>query len=143
MTAVTIVGMAAGGVLILTAAAISWSKKAFSAGSITVCLIAFGLIGMSQWSSIKITAEGIEVLRDELKQTATAAEEVAAQVEQTATAVEATKEQLTALAAHLASQHVLSAAAIQPIRVRLAALPTLDLTKLNAARTTLNRVRRP
>lgn len=145
MTPVTIVGMAAGAVLILTAVAVFWSKKAFPAGGVMVSMVGLVLIGMSQWSSIKITAAGatLEVVRAEIRQTAAAADEVAAQAEQAAAAVEATKQQLASLTGLLETRQVLPAAAAQPIRARLAAAPNVDLTKLGTARATLKRVIKP
>ncbi|MGD2064087.1 MAG: hypothetical protein PVF51_10965 [Nitrospirota bacterium] len=93
MTPVTIVGMAAGSILILAVVAISWSNKAFPAGGIAVSLIGVVLIGMSQSSIVKSDRGGasIELVREQISQTAAAVEAVAAQAEQTAAAVEETK----------------------------------------------------
>jgi hypothetical protein len=142
LTLVTIVGMAAGAVLILTAVAVFWSKKDFPAGGVMVSMVGLVLIGMSQWSSIKITAGGatIEAVRAEITKTAAAAEEVAAQAQQAAEAVEATKKQLASLTDLLETRQVLPAAAAEPIRARLAAAPNVDLTKLGKARATLRDV---
>jgi len=143
MTPVTIMGMAAGAVLILTAVVIFLSKKDFPPGGIVVTLVAFAFIGMSQWSSIKITAAGatLEAIRGEVRQTAAAADEVAAQAQQAAAAVRATKEQLESLTVQLDKKQVLSPAATEPIRAQLRAAPTVDVSKLNTARATLNRVK--
>jgi len=145
MTPVTIVGMAAGAVLILTAVAVFWSKKDFPPGGVMVSMVAVVLIGMSQWSSIKITAAGatLEVVRDQIRQTAAVADEVAAQAQQAAATVEATKQQLANLTDLLETRHVLPAAATQPIRAQLAAAAKVDLTKLRTARATLSRVIKP
>jgi hypothetical protein len=108
-------------------------------------MVAVVLIGMSQWSSIKITAAGatLEVVRDQIRQTAAVADEVAAQAQQAAATVEATKQQLANLTDLLETRHVLPAAATQPIRAQLAAAAKVDLTKLRTARATLSRVIKP
>jgi len=145
MTTVTVVGMAAGGVLILTAVAVFLVKKEFPAGGVVVTMVGLVLIGMSQWSSIKFTAAGatLEVLRHEIRRTAAAAEEVAAQAEETAAAVEATKLQLASLTGLLETRQVLPATMAQPIRAKLSAVPSVDLSKLRTARGDLKRLARP
>jgi len=147
MTPVTIVGMVAGGLLILTAAAVFLLKKEFPAGGLGVALIGGVLIGMSQWSSIKISAGGVsvdlQVLKAQVQQTAVAAEEIATQAQQTAVSVETTREQVAALTEQLQSRNVLSDAAARPIRAKLDAAPRADLSRLRAARENLDRVTRP
>jgi hypothetical protein len=139
MTAVTIVGMAAGGVLILTAVAVFLIKKEFSPGGVMVTIVGLVLIGMSQWSSIKLTGAGVtlEVLRDQITQTAAAADEVAAQAENAAAGLEATKRQVANLAQLLETKQVLPATAVQPIRAQLSAVPSVDRSKLATARSKL------
>jgi hypothetical protein len=142
MTAVTIVGMAAGGVLIIAAVAVFLSKKEFPAGGVMVTLVGLILIGMSQWSTIKITAAGatVEVARDEIRTTAEAVDAVAEQTQQAAAAVEATRQQLSNLTAMLENRQVLSAAAVQPIRTELSTAPRIDAAKLKEVRDSLKRV---
>jgi hypothetical protein len=145
MTAVTVVGMNAGCVLVLAAVAVFLIKKEFPAGGVMVTIVGLVLIGMSQWSSIKLTAAGVtlEVLRHEIRQTAAAADEVAAQAQNAAAGVEATKRQLANLTQLLETRQVLPATLAQPIRAQLSAVPSLDRSKLAAAREALNRIRRP
>jgi hypothetical protein len=141
MTPVT-VGMIAGAFLILTAAAVFWSKKNFPAGGIVITLVGFLLIGMSLWSNIKITAAGatIEVVRAEIRQTAAATEEVAAQAQQAVAALEATKQQVASLTSILETRNVLPGSEVQRINAGLAAVPHVDVHKLGAARATLSKV---
>lgn len=145
MAPVTIVGMAAGAVLILTAVAVFWNKKEFPTGGVMITLVGLVLIGMSQWSNIKISAAGatVEVVRDEIKKTAEAVDQVAAQAQLAAGAVEATRQQLASLTDLLESKQVLSAATAQPIRAKLEAAPRTDVMKLGTARESLKRVIKP
>src|SRR5262249_31481902 len=114
-------------------------KKEFPAGGVMVTIVGLVLIGMSQWSSIKLTAAGVtlEVLRDQIRQTAAAADEVAAQAENAAAGVEATKRQLAHLTQLLETKQVLPATAAQPIRAQLSAVPSVDRAKLATARSKL------
>ena len=145
MAPVTIVGMAAGAVLILTAVAVFWNKKEFPTGGVMITLVGLVLIGMSQWSNIKISAAGatVEVVRDEIKKTAEEVDQVAAQAQLAAGAVEATRQQLASLTDLLESKQVLSAATTQPIRAKLEAAPRADVMKLGTARENLKRVIKP
>jgi hypothetical protein len=145
MTSVTIVGMAAGAVLILAAIGVFWNMKTFPAGGVMVCLVGFALISMSQWSSIKISAAGatVEFLRDQIKQTAAAADELAAQTQKVATAVEATQKQLASLTDLLETRKVLPATEARSIRTRLEAVPNVDPIKLGNARAKLQDVIKP
>ena len=147
MTPVTIVGMVAGGLLILTASAVFLIKKEFPAGGLGVALIGLVLIGMSQWSSIKISTAGVsvdlQVVKAQLEQTAAAAEEIATQAQQTAASVQTTREQVAALTQQLQSRNVLSDAALRPIRAKLDAAPRADSIRLRTAREKLDRIARP
>src|SRR5919108_3042283 len=129
MTAVTIVGMVAGGLLIATACIVFLLKKDFPAGGFGVAVIGLVLIGMSQWTSFKITAAGVslEAVKAQVQKTAAAAEEIATQAQQTAASVETTREQVATLAQQLQSSNVLSAAAVRPIRAKLDTAPRADV----------------
>lgn len=142
MTPVTIVGMAAGSLLILTAAAIFWSQKAFPAGGIAVSVVAFAMIGMSQWTTIKIEAGGakMEVTREEVLQIAAATNELADQAENVAAAIEVSKAQIRDVLNVLENRDILSAAAAQPIRHRLNTAPTIDIDRIQEARSEMWRV---
>lgn len=149
MTTVTIVGMIAGAVLILTAVAVFWSRKDFPTGGVMVTLIGLILIGMSQWSTIRLTTAGttVELLREELQQTqnelqqtAAAVDAVAAQAQQAAVAVEETNRQIVTVADLLAENQVLSADAVEPIQSKLESVPKIDPMELNTARETLQGV---
>jgi hypothetical protein len=142
MTAVTIVGIIAGCVLVVTAVVIFLAKKEFPTGGVMITAIGLILIGMSQWSSITLSGMGIEIkaMRQEIAQTAAAADEVAAQAEQAAAGIEATKEQLTSLTHELDTRQVLPVAVTEMIRARLSTVRNVDVSKLNAARTDLKAV---
>lgn len=149
MTIVTIVGMVAGAALILTAVAVFWSRKDFPTGGVTVTLVGLILIGMSQWSTIRLTTAGttVELLknelqqtRNELQQTAAAVDKVAAQAQQAAAAVEETNRQIVNFADLLEERQVLSADAVEPIRAELESVPKINLMELDTARETLQGV---
>jgi hypothetical protein len=149
MTIVTIVGMVAGAVLILTAVAVFWSRKDFPTGGVMVTLVGLIFIGMSQWSTIRLTTAGttVELLknelqqtRDELQQTAAAVDTVAAQAQQAAAAVEETNQQIVNFADLLEERRVLSADAVEPIRAELEGVPKINLRELDTARETLQGV---
>lgn len=143
MTAVTIAGIVAGGILILAAVTVFLIKKEFPAGGVTVTLIGLVLIGMSQWSSIKLTAAGVtlEALTNNVKQMAAAAEEVATQAEQAAAGVETTRQQLVGLSQELETKQVLPPAVVRPIQSKLYNMPRADLSKLAKARADLRSLR--
>jgi hypothetical protein len=142
MKAVTIVGMIAGGILILTAVAVFLIKKEFPSGGVAVTMVGMALIGMTQWSSIKITAQGIEVQRiaENTRKIAAAVDEVAAQTEQAEAGIEATRQQVVALTAELETRHVLPSESSRAIGVHLSAVPRIDRSKLAAARSALQGV---
>jgi hypothetical protein len=142
MDIIEIVGVIAGGILILCAVAVFWSKKEFPLGGIAVTLVAFVLIGMSQWTSIKISAAGatVEALKEAVKQTAIAADEVAAQAEQAAAGVQATQKQIENLSSLLESRRVLGSEAVRQIKTELKAAPDVDLNKMRIARESLGQV---
>jgi hypothetical protein len=139
MTAIVIVGMSVGTLLILTAIAVFWAKRDFPIGGLGALLVGFILIGMSQWQSINFKGLGfeIQVLREQLQSTAAAADQVAGQVQQTATAVEATRTQIAALKQILASRNIGTAAALEQIDRTLEAALRPDLAQLGAARARL------
>jgi hypothetical protein len=147
MTPVTIAGMVMGVLLILTAIAVFWSKKAFPVGGVAVTLVGLVLIGMSQWTTIKINAGGASIdlrtLRAQVQETAAAAEEVASQAQQAAAAAETTREQVAVLARQLETRNVLPSAAARSIRATLDTAPRADLERLRSAQEDLGRVTRP
>lgn len=147
MTPVTIVGMVAGGLLIVTASVVFFIKREFPVGGVGITLIGLVLIGMSQWSSIKITTAAfsvdLQVLKAQVEQTAAAAAEIATQTQQTAASVETTREQIAVLTRQLESRNLLSEAAVRPIRATLEAAPRADLSRLRAVRENLDRIATP
>ncbi len=148
--------MIAGAVLILTAVAVFWSRKDFPTGGVMVTLIGLILIGMSQWSTIRLTTAGttVELLREELQetqnelqetqnelqQTAAAVDAVAAQAQQAAVAVEETSRQIVNFADLLEERRVLSPDAVEPIRAEIESAPKIDPMELDTARETLQGV---
>ena len=145
MSAVIIVGLAAGSVLILTAVIIFLKNREFPAGGIAVTLIGLVLIGMSLWSKVEIEGGGIKitVLRTALTETAAAADEVAAQAEQAAAAAEATRRQLASLTQLMENRGLLAPAVTRSIQQQLAEVPAFDRTRLERARLDLRRLASP
>jgi len=145
MTAVTVVGMVAGGLLIVTAWVV-WLKTKTPTAGVGAALFGLVLIGMSQWTSIKISAAGFSVdlqaVKAQVKQTAAAAEELATQAQQTAASVETTREQVATLAQQLQTKNILSDAAVRPIRARLDTAPRAGVNRLRAVKENLSRVTR-
>jgi hypothetical protein len=141
MTPVTVVGMVAGGLLILVVVIVFLQKKAFPAGGVGSAAIGFILIGMSQWTTIKIKAGGVDIdlsaIQAQLDETATAVDSVAGQSVRTAAVAEATREQLVTLSGQLADRQVLPRAAVNSVQRSLSVHPKLDTTRVITARTTL------
>ncbi|MCJ8502977.1 hypothetical protein [Desulfatitalea alkaliphila] len=145
MSIVTLVGIVAGGLLILTAVVVFLLKKEFPAGGIMVTLIGLVLIGMSQWTTIKVAGPGfdLELLRDQIMKTAAATEEVAEQVQQAVAGFDATKVQIANLTEHLQARAVLAPADAVMIRQKLDRVPQIDVNRLKNARTSLRRIAQP
>ena len=142
MTAVTIVGMISGALLLLTAIGIIIVKKEIPVGGVALAIVSLIFIGMSQWSNIQFEALGVKfsALSEAISQTASAADEVAAQAEQAAAEVAATKSQLSALTRHIEARGVLAPALTRPIEDKLSATPAVDREKLARARKELKRL---
>ncbi len=142
MSAVVIVGMIAGSVLVLAAAYVFVKNKDVSAGGVGVTLVGLLLIGMSQWSTIEIEGGGfkIKALRDAIAQTAAAADTVAAEAEQAAAGIDATRRQLASLTREIENRGVLVPAVTRPIQSQLSAVPAIDRTALERARANLRRL---
>jgi hypothetical protein len=102
---------------------------------------AFLLVG-SQYKSFKVSETGIEALRNEVAATADAAETVAAQAEQAASAAQTTRAQVDQLTTLLDQRQVLPPDATRSIRTNLQQAPQIDLGRLKAARSVLDRVRK-
>lgn len=145
MTVITMVGLGAGSLLVLSAVYIFVLKKEFPAGGIGVVMVGLVFIGMSQWSSFTLTVgpAKIEAMQQMIIDTARAAEAVAAQAEKAAAEVEATRTQLTVLTKQLEVRNVLPAATIRPIQERLSVVPKVDVSKLRDARKDLDRLAKP
>lgn len=141
MTTVSLVGLIAGSALILTAIVVFVLKREFPAGGVAVTMVGLVLIGMSQWSSIKISAGGA-TLDLQVRQTAAAAAAVAEQAERAAVAAETTRQQVAVLARQLESRNVLTTASVRSIQTSLEASPRVDLSRLQSARADLNRITR-
>jgi len=142
MSPVVIVGMSAGILLIVTAAWVFVSKKAFPGGGILVVVVGMVLIGMSQWSTITLKGAGVEfqAVRAKLDSTVSAAAEVAGEAQNAAAAAEATRQQVTTLTSQLAARNLVSPAASAAIRGALDAAPHADIAKLRVATDRLRRL---
>jgi hypothetical protein len=145
MSPVTIVGMAMGTLLILTAIAVFWSKKEFPAGGIGVTFVGLALIGMSQWSTFTLKAPGLEfqAMRAKLDSTVSAAAIVAGEAQHAAAAAEATRQQVGTLTSQLAARNLVSPMASIAIHRALDAAPRTDTTKLRIATDHLRRLNIP
>ncbi len=100
---------------------------------------AFLLVG-SQYKSFKISATGLEALRNDVAAAASAAADVAAQTEQAASAVQATQSQVDNLTVALEKSQALPAATTRPIRASIRTAPRVDVERLKSARSVLNRI---
>ena len=142
MNPVTIVGMAVGALLILTAIGVFWSKKEFPAGGIGVTFVGLALVGMSQWSTLRLKAPGLEfeAIRAKLDSTISAAEVVAGEAQNAAAAAEATRQQVSTLTSQLATHNLIPPTASIAIRRALDAAPRTDTTRLRMATDRLKRL---
>lgn len=146
MTPVTIVGLVAGSIFVAVAAFVFVSKKAFPAGGIAVSAIGLVLIGMSQWTQVKVVAGGVTIelqaLKADIQKTAAAAEVVAVQAQHAADSVHQVKQQLADVTRLLDASHVVPAPRTQEIRDRLSQAPTVDRSQLDSARASLRQLMR-
>ncbi|HJU73551.1 MAG TPA: hypothetical protein VJ717_07380 [Gemmatimonadaceae bacterium] len=138
MTLVTIVGMLSGVLLLLTAIYIFLSKKAFPAGGVAVTLVSLVMIGMSQWSTIRIKGGGIDI---DLTTLAAAVDTLAAQGVITANAIDSTRRGLVKLTDQLGDRNVLPRPSINSVLEPLRAAPRIDTAALNRNRTRVGRIR--
>ena len=100
---------------------------------------AFLLVG-SQYKSFKVSATGLEALRNDVATAAEAASTVAAQAEQTATAVQETQAQVNGLTESLLQNRAFSPTIAAPMRARLQSAQRIDIDRLRAAQRVLNRI---
>lgn len=138
MTPVTVVGMIAGGLLILTAIAVFWSKKEFPAGGVGVTVVGLVLIGMSQWSQISLKAAGVEL--SALAEVAKASAELGDEVNKLASSVSTTKAQLSVVARQLEDRNVLTPAVTGSIRGALESAPRVDTAQVRATSARLREI---
>ncbi len=148
-SAVTIVGMVMGTLLILTAIAVFWSKKAFPAGGIGVTLVGLVLIGMSQWSTIKLKAGGVDVevelkaLKKQVQETAAATADVATETRNAAAGADVTRRQVAILTSQLAERALVAPQASIDIQSALRSAPQFDEKRLVRANERLERIGTP
>ena len=144
MSAVTLVGLIAGAALIAAAIYVFVSKKEFSAGGVGVSLVGLILIGMSQWTNIKVKGGGVDIdlstLREQVNKTATAVDAVAKEANSTAAVANETRDQLLSLSTQLERRDVLPAANTRAMRDSLVGTPRIDTTAVTAARRHLNQI---
>jgi hypothetical protein len=146
MTPVTITGMAAGTLLILTTAAVFWAKKDFPVGGLGVVLLGVILIGMSQWSSIKVNAGGnsVELLAFEKKldSAVTATADLAVATRNAANSAETAKSQISELTTVLAQRNLVSPEASAKVQDAIKASPAADTVSIKASTQILDALRR-
>ena len=134
MSPVTIVGMAVGTLLVVTAIAVFWSKKEFPVGGLGAAVIGLILIGMSQWSNVNFKFGDIslqlEALQQRLDSTAVTAAALGDEARNTAAAVEMTRQQIGTLTVQLAARNYVTPQAAAAIRSALATAPRPDTTRL-------------
>ena len=102
---------------------------------------AFLLVG-SQYKSFKVSATGLEALRNDVAEAASAAAEVASETEHTASAVAETQAQLNTLTSALEKRSVLPPTITSPIRGRLQSSQPIDIAKLQTAQRVFARIQR-
>jgi hypothetical protein len=141
MTPVTVVGLVFGGALIAAAIYVFVKKQEFALNGVAVTLLGLLLIGMSQWTTIKIKGAGIDIdlstLQRQLSETAEAVDALAEETVNAAAAAETTREQLLTLSNQLERQRVLPPSLTRPLRDSLRTGPRIDTAVVNAARVRL------
>jgi hypothetical protein len=110
-----------------------------------VTLIALVLIGMSQWTTIKIKGPGgididLTQLRQQIEETARAVDAVADVAGNNTRVSEGNRQQLLSLTEQLGSKQVIAPAAASAARSTLTALPKADTTRLHSTRLNLRKV---
>ena len=138
MTPVTIVGMVSGVLLVLTAIYIFVSKKEFPAGGVAVTLIALVMIGMSQWTTIKIKGAGLDI---DLSTLARAVDTLAAQSVNTANVSETTRQGLLKLTDQLGRRNVLDRSSATSVTEPVRDAAKIDTAALKRVRVQLERMR--
>ena len=136
MNPVTVVGMIAGLFLIGVVVVIAYRKHEVSAGSVALAVIGLVLIGMSQWTSIRIKGGGVDIdlsaLERQVHATAAAVQTLAEETVATAAVAESTRDQLQTLAVDLRRSNVVSAAFANTLTDSLAARPDVDTAAIRA-----------
>jgi hypothetical protein len=127
---VTAVGIIAGIALLITAIKVFWGQREAPAGSVAA-VVGLILIGMSQWSTIKIKGAGLEV---DISQIASAVDKVAEEAVTNAAAVETTRQQLLTLSRQLENNQTLSVTNARALRDSLNKVPAADTVAVNRAR---------
>ena len=130
------IGIGLGCILTIAVVSILFSKKTIAASLVAVLMVAFAFFIASgfDWSSIKITKEGVEVLRADVGDTAEAVRVLAEQMQQSDDAVKVIAAQLTALTQQLSSTNAVAPAATHSIQQALRLAPAIDRTQLNATK---------
>lgn len=131
----TTLGMILGTLLIISAIVIFFMRKEFSKEGVLVVFGGIVLVGMSGWSSIRVSALGVDVeaLQKRVDSTVQSVTQVAAQTDSAAVAVDTTKNQLSALARELADSDALSKEESARIIGALARAPRADRVMLRSA----------
>ena len=144
MSSVTTVGLIAGAALIAAAIYVFVSKKEISAGGVGVSLVGLILIGMSQWTTIKVKGGGVDIdirtLQEQVTRTASAVDAVAQEANSTAAVANETREQLLVLSTQLERRDVLPSASSRALRDSLGRAPRIDTAAVNAARLQMNEI---
>jgi cell division protein FtsB len=122
----------------LTALGIFLSKKEFPVGGVGVLGIGFVLIGMSQWTSFKFQAggvnfEAVQNLQKQIQATASSAAAIAQEAQKTAAAQDVTRQQLATLTKQLATNRTLAPQSAEAIGGAIARAPRADTNQLRAA----------
>lgn len=134
--AVQTIGIGLGCILALAVVSLLLGKKTLSAGEVAALMVAFAFFIASgfDWSSIKITKEGVEVLRADVGDTAAAVKVLAEQVQQSDDAIKVIKEQVDLLTQQLSGTNAVGPLATQSIQQALRGVRTIDRTQSNDTR---------
>lgn len=133
----TSVSLVLGAVVTVAALLLLFIGKQPAKTSLLVLLAGFLFVGMSQWSSISISAEGFEIeletLRREVETTRQTAAEVADGAVAAATLAETTHEQLLELSTRLRTDQVMTAPAFSRFIDSVRVTPQVDPAALRRA----------
>lgn len=144
MPIVTVTGLVAGAALVFAVIWVIMKKQEFSVGAIGLALVGLVMIGMSQWSTIRISGGGMDIdistLQRQVAETAEAVDALAEETVATANVAETTRDQLLSLSSELQRARTLPTGVTGAIRDSLTAAPHVDTANIRNLRSSMARI---